>query len=795
MRAVACLLAAAALMAGYAPQPGASAPDAAPRPHPRMLVAETDPFSGLPALRAKYATGLRPSDDLAGRALSYLLTGEESFARRALEELRRFEAPRAGGSNQYFAYLTCSLAFDWLYNAPGFDAALKDRIAMTLLGGAERMLALQSLADPSQASYHNHTVRELALATFALTAIHDHPSVAARAAPLLDSARRSFDNLLATSDLVTPGGSYHESMDYMRITFAPLALLAELRRSATGEDPARRFGVFPNMGTTYLYKVLPDGSTARDDDNEFPHLDAVDNVVLGYAVHRFKDPFAAWILQKSGWLPKAWRLPILEFLWSDGAVVPRNPASTRASELPRQRLFPGVGHLVMRSGWDPGATWIEFTSGPYFAKHDHLDTNQFVVYHKGHLAIDTGADYTDTESPHYLNYYRRTVAHNTVLVYQPGETFFWGENLWPAANDGGQRMDSSRFWNSVRSLDDWERTRDLWDRGRIDAYEAADGEFVYARGDGTASYHPSKVARFVRELLWLPSADVLFVADDVRATDPAYRKAWLLHGVNEPRVETIAGDRQDTAAGGAAANATARPVGHGGTALSDVAVMTFEEGHGRLRVHPVLPAEREVIVRGGPGWEFWTPGDERGGGWGSGANWPLDPPEGGPLPTDPTLNRMWRTFWGEDFDRLHPSNRRAVVPGSWRLEVSPAPGRRDDRFLNVLEIGDRGATPLRIEPVHGHHVAGAVVAGHGAVLFCTSASAAAEAEATLPALPIPLLLLAGLDAGRSYELQFTSNAAPGSPVARVTVRASAAGLARVKPGELANTRMRMRQVG
>ncbi len=127
MRAVACLLAAAALIAGDAPRPGVSARDPAPRPHPRMLVAETDPFSGLPALRAKYATGLRPSDDLAGWALSYLLTGEESFARRALEELRRFEAPHAGGSNQYFAYVTCSLLAEETPPAPAAPTASRVR--------------------------------------------------------------------------------------------------------------------------------------------------------------------------------------------------------------------------------------------------------------------------------------------------------------------------------------------------------------------------------------------------------------------------------------------------------------------------------------------------------------------------------------------------------------------------------------------------------------------------------------------------------------------------------------------
>jgi hypothetical protein len=90
--------------------------------------------------------------------------------------------------------------------------------------------------------------------------------------------------------------------------------------------------------------------------------------------------------------------------------------------------------------------------------------------------------------------------------------------------------------------------------------------------------------------------------------------------VSEPRVE------------GASSGAS---IGQGGTDYGEASVVTFEDGGGRLRVHPLLPRRRHVIVRGGPGFEFWTPGDERGGAWGSGQNWPLDPPEGGPLPEDP----------------------------------------------------------------------------------------------------------------------------------------------------------------
>jgi len=129
---------------------------------------------------------------------------------------------------------------------------------------------------------------------------------------------------------------------------------------------------------------------------------------------------------------------------------------------------------------------------------------------------------------------------------------------------------------------------------------------------------------------------VLVVFDRVRSSDPAYKKVWLLHGVAEPRVLS---------------DIKAKDVGHGGTEYTNAKAFTYEDGQGRLRVHSLLPREREVVKRGGPGFEFWTPGDEFGGGWGSGKNWPLDPSQGGPLPTDPYLRKMWKTFWGDDFDK------------------------------------------------------------------------------------------------------------------------------------------------
>src|SRR6185437_13305290 len=48
---------------------------------PTMLLGSADPFCGLDILRTRYAAGRRPSTDMSGNALSWLITGQDHFAR------------------------------------------------------------------------------------------------------------------------------------------------------------------------------------------------------------------------------------------------------------------------------------------------------------------------------------------------------------------------------------------------------------------------------------------------------------------------------------------------------------------------------------------------------------------------------------------------------------------------------------------------------------------------------------------------------------------------------------------
>jgi hypothetical protein len=152
---------------------------------------------------------------------------------------------------------------------------------------------------------------------------------------------------------------------------------------------------------------------------------------------------------------------------------------------------------------------------------------------------------------------------------------------------------------------------------------------------------------------------------------------------------------------------------------------------------------------------------------------------------------MWKTFW-DGIDRLSPSNRRAVVPGAWRMEVSPLSPSKDDVFLNVLEIGDRdGTAARRVLAIEGHALDGAAIAGEAVVLF---ADGPGEGEATLPDLRTRSLLVVGLEPGAPHEIQVTSSFAPGAPAWRASAAAGDEGTLFLPWDGVRDGRLRLRRL-
>jgi len=61
-----------------------------------------------------------------------------------------------------------------------------------------------------------------------------------------------------------------------------------------------------------------------------------------------------------------------------------------------------------------------FKCGDRFTAHQHLDVGHFLIYKYEELAGD-GGHYDSFGSSHNVNYHLRTIAHSTILLYDPSE--------------------------------------------------------------------------------------------------------------------------------------------------------------------------------------------------------------------------------------------------------------------------------------------------------------------------------------------------------------------------------------
>jgi len=243
-----------------------------------------------------------------------------------------------------------------------------------------------------------------------------------------------------------------------------------------------------------------------------------------------------------------------DFLWHDTTVEKGDLAGFKLSH-----ISPGPGYVYARSSWDEDATYFFFKCGDRFTAHQHLDVGHFLIYKYEELAGD-GGHYDSFGSVHDVNYHVRTIAHNTILVYDPDEE-------WPGiragsvtGNDGGQHHNWPHHNGAVIDPEAWDKDRELYDIADILAYEDH-GDYMYVAGDCTRAYSPAKIEYFTRQIVFLrPGTFVIF--DRVRSRDPDFRKTWLLQAMKRP---AIIGD--------------------------DLAITN---GKGRLFLQSILPRERQV---------------------------------------------------------------------------------------------------------------------------------------------------------------------------------------------------------
>jgi hypothetical protein len=238
----------------------------------------------------------------------------------------------------------------------------------------------------------------------------------------------------------------------------------------------------------------------------------------------------------------------------DAAPPPKGPSEL----LPPARHFENMGQVFMRSGSGPDDTYALFTVNGILKGHKHFDNNNFTIFRKGFLALDTGT--RPQPGQHLFQYFCRTVAHNCILVHKPGEQLpgYWGERApgeenTGTVNDGGQ---ISRLGSKVA------------------AFETSP-HFTYVAGDATPCYSSEKCELALRQFVFIPP-DHFVVFDRVTSTNPSYKKTWLLHTAREPEVDGM--------------------------------MFRAEQEQGSIRCQAMFPEDAILTKIGGPGKQFWADG-------------------------------------------------------------------------------------------------------------------------------------------------------------------------------------------
>jgi heparin/heparan-sulfate lyase len=630
-----------------------------PREHPRLYLRARD----LPDLRrrmvhpvlkpvweelqaaARTNTQIRLEVD----ALRYLLDRDEDLGLRtaagALELMKsaRPEEVRVESRKIGRMMVTGAIVYDWAY--PALTPAQKQafiaefaRLARQLECGYPPGKTGMVIGHPSEWMI----LRDMLSAGVAT--YDDDPEMYRLA------ASRFFGTHLPARDWWYPGGAFNQGPGYADARFfSDMFPLWIFDRMGAGNvfNPSQQFVPYE-----WIYLRRPDGKFIRSADGQnwptrLGSMLCASYYGDGYVLANYlKDPE---VDPANALYHFLWRDPppmsdnkIFELLWRNPDLKP-----LAIADLPRSRYFGSpYGWMVARTGWDEQSVVAQMRINIFnFTGHQHLDAGSFEIYYKGPLAIHSGVYQGVTGgygSPHHLNYYQRTIAHNSLLIYDPEEEFKSGNRR--LGNDGGQRLPGEG--KSPNTLEDMlhgsYRTGEVLGEGFGPDLQKPD--YTYLAGDITRAYG-AKAREVKRAFVFLnlggqdvPAALVVF--DRLVSADPGLQKYWLLQSVNQAAVEGN--------------TSTIRLNGNGWS--------------GKLVNTTLLPEpdNARIATVGGPGKDFWV----------FGKNYPnaTEPP-------DPEM-------------------------GGWRVELCPQKPAGADLFLNVMQVMNQDAGAFPVEKIESKDLVG-----------------------------------------------------------------------------------------
>lgn len=589
--------------------------------------------------KAPARTGFRYYAEMRGvvsrvqlKALDYLLNGNKKVAREAitlmLDTLQntnygiKGDLSRASGQ----MLMNGAIVYDWCYDQ------MKESEKQAYIKNFIRIAKTMECGYPPKKTepIAGHTSEWMVLRDMlsASIAIYDeHPDMYNYIIQML------YEDYIPARNFIYSGHNYHQGTGYVNVRFSnDLFSQWILTRMGAGPiyDPSQQFVLYD-----FLYRRRPDGYVfPAGDFTPNPKSPSSYGLPSMLAYSYYKDPYLAYEYQRKPKIDN--HCLIFDVLWRDLNVIPKAP-----TDLPLTRYSGSpFGWMIARTSWDDNCAMAEMKiNEQHVGNHQHTDGGSFQLYYKGPLGIDAGS-YKGTSggynSPHNKNFFKRTIAHNSLLIYDPNEKFaswnYGGSDKTEFVdNDGGQRLPGDR-WNTCRSFKDL--MSEEYTVGKVLAHGMEEGtnepDYSYLKGDITKAYS-KKVKEVKRSFVFLnlkdkdiPAAFIVF--DKIVSSDPSFKKYWLMHCIEEPEVKD------------------------GEFVIS----RTYKDYNGKVQSTVLLPKQDnlEITKIGGKGKDFWV----------FGKNYTNDPT---PRVIKETDER-----------------------GAWRIELSPKTAQKEDYFLNVMQVAD-----------------------------------------------------------------------------------------------------------
>ncbi|WP_394826571.1 heparinase II/III family protein [Pendulispora albinea] len=479
-------------------------------------------------------------------ALVAYVEGDESAARTGVIYLRALADDKAkvgdgqGGDtvvrhDQGYSIRTRgflgALAYDWLHDAPGVDAELRNHMVDRFASWIDWYGREGYMRDKPVANYYAGYFGAVSMAGIA--ADGDDP----RATKLRAQAQRMFLREVVPAFARIEGGQWPESWQY-------------------GAGPAITMAIYTateHVKLPWLTQIVPyrthalqpDGLHIYDngDWSEKPAVaGAAELDAVALAFDRAPGEEAAAAVAADGSTPglvkqahalttKTTRRRDDPFGWVTALTDDATPQAKSSEEDPRRGptsyLAAGTGTLFARTAWSPDAVWASFQSGPHLSDHQHLD--------QGHFELTRGADALLIDPSAYGS--GSSASHNTLLIDDSKETLVYAPNQVPVS-----RASITRFSDA--------------------------GTFVHALGDFTSAYEPPhfqddgkrSVTHAEREIVFSRSpvgganaSARLVVYDRVSVTKPTFAVTWAAHTAGNA---DIAGATTRFAVGESAAHIT-----------------------------------------------------------------------------------------------------------------------------------------------------------------------------------------------------------------------------------------------